>query len=719
MKKTMADEPLITVGITCFNAEGTIAAAIASAQAQDWPNLEILVVDDASTDGSCTVVQALAARDARIALVRHDRNRGYAAALNSIVAAARGEFIAVFDDDDISVPERVTRQWRRLTEYEGAAGIRLVVCYSNRKVVTVDGAAHPETVEAIGRRPLEPRGTDVADFLLFHHQDPRFVWGEFGSGTMLARRQTLLEVGPFDEEFRRGAEWDMVIRLALLGGHFIAVDENLMTQRKTQTTDKGGKVALDYTLKLRRKYRDYLRSKHVYRASVAIAHSRFHYSRSQALRSYSYLALACLLSPRVVLPSEARKWRKRNSPRVGSLAKNAGFLLALRALQQLLRVAMVYFVVRALDKTQFGQYQFILTCAALVVMFALPGLNNSLMQSVARGFLGSYRAVVRRSFKTSLLGSVVLVGLGVYYGIHQTEAVRFGFFLVALLFPFASGLEQWRSLKTGSEDFAGMFRMDGIAVVVLAVLMISAVKARPGTLLAPLAVLYGVQAGLNLILTRSALRSIPADAPVETGMLDHGTKTTFYSAFSIIAKQIDKVLIFVSLSPASLAVFVAAERIPELVKGQVQDLAAVLAPRFAKRGRYTHSLDGLLRAAGLFSSAIAVIAAFTLLPLAIRLLFGPTYVAAIPYSQALMCSIAIGNASILRHRYVSSKLDVASARAIEIWTSAARIVSSLVLVPIFGILGAVISAFVYRITMTIVVNFVIRKRYLPSEDDAS
>jgi len=259
--------------------------------------------------------------------------------------------------------------------------------------------------------------------------------------------------------------------------------------------------------------------------------------------------------------------------------------------------------------------------------------------------------------------------------------------------------------------------VDGVAAVVMTALMIAAVTARPGNVLVPLGVLYGVQAGLNLLLTRSTLRRIPADAPAEAGTVSHGTKTTFYSAFSILAKQLDKILIFLFLSPASLALFVAAERIPELLKGQVQDLAGVLAPRFAKRASYTASLDRLLRVTGIIASALAVLVAFTVLPTAIRLLFGEAYVGAVPYSQALMCSTAIGNASILRHRYVASKLDVESPRVVEIATSAARIVASLVLVPLLGLLGAVISAFVYRIAMTVVVHIVIKKYYLSPRAD--
>jgi GT2 family glycosyltransferase len=130
---------------------------------------------------------------------------------------------------------------------------------------------------------------------------------------LAARRSTLLEVGALDESFRRGAEWDLAVRLALMGGHFIAVNEPLVVQRKTLTPDKGGDIPLKYTLQLREKYREYLGKRHVYSASVAITRSRFHYARAERARSYGYLALACLYAPTTVLPNELRKWARRNS----------------------------------------------------------------------------------------------------------------------------------------------------------------------------------------------------------------------------------------------------------------------------------------------------------------------------------------------------------------------------------------------------------------------
>ena len=291
---------LITIGITCHNAADTIARAVESALAQEWPSLEVIVVDDCSTDGSWRILEALAARDSRLKTVRHEGNKGYPGALNTIINAARGEFVAIFDDDDDNVSNRLRAQHERITAYEGASGANLVFCYSNRKVVK-GGQTTPDHVAlAIGRRSPEPRGPAVADYLFAVSADPSYVWGMFGSCTLMARRSAFLAVGPFDERFRRCAEWDMAVRAAFMGAHFISVDRPLITQYKTQSADKAGSVPLKYSLLLREKHRDYLARRGLYFASRALAHSNFHGGKKRLWKSRAYRALAFALAPSLI-----------------------------------------------------------------------------------------------------------------------------------------------------------------------------------------------------------------------------------------------------------------------------------------------------------------------------------------------------------------------------------------------------------------------------------
>ncbi len=304
--------PLVTIGVTCFNAADTIGRAIDSALGQDWPRTEIIVIDDASTDDSAAVIKGIAGGKTNIRFIQHESNRGYAGALNTIMIEATGDYVAFFDDDDESLPYRVSRQITRLVDYCEANRTDRALCYANRKVVLQEsGIEHTGLVNAIGRKPPEPRGSAVADFLLWHRQKPGFVWGQFGSCTLLAGKKTIEEAGLFDESFRRGAEWDFAIRMALSGGHFISVDKQLVTQFITRSADKAGFRPLQSTLQLREKHKEYLKSQRVYRASIAMARARFYYAKRNKFLSRFYLALACIFSPFKVLPSEIANWKQK------------------------------------------------------------------------------------------------------------------------------------------------------------------------------------------------------------------------------------------------------------------------------------------------------------------------------------------------------------------------------------------------------------------------
>lgn len=288
--------PLITIGMTCHNASDTMERAVRSALRQDWPNIEVVVVDDCSDDNSWSILKTLAKHEPKLRLLRHEENRGYPAALNTLIQNARGKFIAIFDDDDDNAPDRLSAQYERMTGYEQATGAELVFCYANRNVVRVGQSSPDHIALAIGRHAPEPYGLPVADYLFDVSADPRYVWGVFGSCTLMARRETFLAIGPLDEKFRRCAEWDMAVRAAFMSAHFIAVDRPLVTQYKTESSDKSGDTPLRYSLLLRQKHRAYLEHRRLYLASRAQARSRFHGDKGQIWTSRGYRLLAMTFS---------------------------------------------------------------------------------------------------------------------------------------------------------------------------------------------------------------------------------------------------------------------------------------------------------------------------------------------------------------------------------------------------------------------------------------
>lgn len=399
------------------------------------------------------------------------------------------------------------------------------------------------------------------------------------------------------------------------------------------------------------------------------------------------------------------------------IAGNAFLLFALRTLQKLLGLAALYFVVRAIDQEMYGQYQFIISVVALLSVFSLPEINNAITQSVARGHLGTFRLVLPYAFASSILGSLVLLGTaGWYEWVQNSHHMAAGFAISAVLFPFAKGLTQWGAVKTGMENFSSLVKWDGSVTILTQITVIVGVLVSPGTFLVPLLCILAFPALLNLFQTWQTYRLVTRDAPVEKGSLLYGIKTSLYALPAVLSLHSEKFLLFFFLSPEALALFAVAEKIPELSKNLVQDIAAVLAPRFARYKGYTARLERIFKWFSFIMFLLIVFVAFTILPWLFTLLFGEAYDEAVPYAIALMCSVAVGNAAILRARFIRSQLDANSMRDIHVVMAFVRIVAAAIFVPLWGLTGAVISVFLTRFVIVITVHMIIRKRYSFQED---
>nr|MDQ3032696.1 glycosyltransferase family 2 protein [Myxococcota bacterium] len=130
-----AGRPMVSVVVAARNAEDCIERSIRSLLAQTHRELEILFVDDASTDRTAELVHAIAAQDDRVRVLRNDRRRRAAMSRNVGLAQAKGTYVTFQDADDTSHPERIERQLAALLARPDA-----VLCVCNSRRETPDGA---------------------------------------------------------------------------------------------------------------------------------------------------------------------------------------------------------------------------------------------------------------------------------------------------------------------------------------------------------------------------------------------------------------------------------------------------------------------------------------------------------------------------------------------------------------------------------------------------
>jgi len=108
--------PLVTVGLSFYNNEKTLASAIKSVLLQTYSNFEFILIDDGSTDKSFDVAFKYACMDKRIRLIRDNVNRGLIYRLNQTIDLAAGKYMARMDSDDMMMPEKLERQMKILLE---------------------------------------------------------------------------------------------------------------------------------------------------------------------------------------------------------------------------------------------------------------------------------------------------------------------------------------------------------------------------------------------------------------------------------------------------------------------------------------------------------------------------------------------------------------------------------------------------------------------------
>ena len=193
------------------NAEAYVEEAIGSLLAQSWTHLELIVVDDGSTDSTNDRLAALAERDPRIRILINETNLGLAASLNRAIDVARGDLLARMDADDIAVPDRLRRQVAAFT-----ADPALVLLGSNVRQISASGHPH-ETTDL----PLDDWTIRCVGLSL----------NPFAHPTVMMRAAPFRQTGlRYDASFETTQDWELWLRL-MQHGRVVNVSEPLVEQR--------------------------------------------------------------------------------------------------------------------------------------------------------------------------------------------------------------------------------------------------------------------------------------------------------------------------------------------------------------------------------------------------------------------------------------------------------------------------------------------------------
>jgi len=195
--------PLISLVICTYNGERYLEKTLDSVVEQSYPNMEIVVIDDGSSDSTVSIINSYALHDDRFR-VFVIKNGGLPAARNFAFTQARGEWIAIIDQDDLCYPERLSKQMAIAQKYPSAG---LVFCDTD--YIDSDG-------KIIGHH--------FSSFALPDAFIPRKVAGNLllsagcyiASAACFISRKVISTIGPLDESLRYACDYDYFIRCGMI-----------------------------------------------------------------------------------------------------------------------------------------------------------------------------------------------------------------------------------------------------------------------------------------------------------------------------------------------------------------------------------------------------------------------------------------------------------------------------------------------------------------------
>lgn len=186
--------PLVSVILPTYNRSKYISKAIESVWRQSYKNLELIIINDASTDATNELIDNLAKYNPKIIILHNETNLGLVASLNKGIAVSRGKYIARLDDDDIWCDEKKLEKQVDFLEKNSE------YCLVGGGVIKID-----KNDKEIVRYLLPKEDEDIRKTILINNA--------FAHTTVLFRKDTFQKVGGYDEQFAFIEDWDLWLKM--------------------------------------------------------------------------------------------------------------------------------------------------------------------------------------------------------------------------------------------------------------------------------------------------------------------------------------------------------------------------------------------------------------------------------------------------------------------------------------------------------------------------
>lgn len=362
---------------------------------------------------------------------------------------------------------------------------------------------------------------------------------------------------------------------------------------------------------------------------------------------------------------------------------------------------------RLLPKEIYGQYRYILSVMAVIAICALPGMENTIIQAVARGIEGSFKKILKTRFKWGLLGSLSSLIVAAYFLIRQDTNLAICFLIASIFLPIMETMGSYLSYLIGKKLFGIQVKYSTLSQIIAAIITIITLFLTKNLIVLVL-IYFLSNTVLRIYFLLRTIKKNPPNEKDDPQFIPFGKHLTLMRIMTTISGQLDKILLFNFLGPIQVAIYSFAELPSRQINSFLRNIRLLALPKFATRTREEIRKTLLKKVAKAVLFIIPMIIVYILIaPYAYKIFF-PQYLDSVFYSQLFIFTLLTFPTTIIAICF-EAKLMKKELYQLNIISPIVRIILLVILTLFLGILGTIIAQLITRVFDILFTLFLFKK----------
>ena len=369
--------------------------------------------------------------------------------------------------------------------------------------------------------------------------------------------------------------------------------------------------------------------------------------------------------------------------------------------------ALAFFFARLLPKEVYGTYSYILAWISVFGIFALPGMDRAVIQSVSNGFESSLILGLKKKIKYGSLGTLAALILGAYYFYNGNQILAWAFFGGAGFIPFVNSFQVYNAYLLAKKEFKTQTLYLILSQLFIALTLGIAIFLTQNIVyLVSIYLLANLIPSLIFFLRTKLIAKLTG--PKDPGIISFAKHLSLINIVSTISGYLDQFLAFHFLGPANLATYTFAVGPPEQIKGLFQSIPDLALPKFSQRSEEDLKRTIKRKSIILFIFAALVVGIYILLAPWLYKIFFPRYLDSVFLSQIFALSMLNTPATFIIPALTAHK-KIKQLYWFNIVSPFFQISVMTILTPLYGLMGLILARIIAR-TFTTAVSLVIYYR---------